>query len=125
MQITAGLQSVLQSIPKVDGNPYLFPSEGGKPFVNIFCAWNTARKAAGLSDVRMHDLRHTFASTLVNSGCSLYAVKELLGHSNIAVTQRYAHLSQDVLVAAANHATSLFPQLATLVAPKASVAVNR
>ncbi len=77
----------------------------GKPYVSIFCAWNTARMNAGLADVRMHDLRHSFASLLINSGRTLYEVQNILGHSQIKTTQRYAHLSQDTLLAASNAAT--------------------
>jgi integrase len=76
----------------------------GKPYVSIFCAWNTARMNAGLADVRMHDLRHSFASLLINSGRTLYEVQNILGHSQIKTTQRYAHLSQDTLLAASNAA---------------------
>ena len=61
-----------------------------------------SRKAAGLSDVRIHDLRHTFASFLVNSGRTLYEVQHLLGHTQIKTTQRYSHLSQDTLLDASN-----------------------
>jgi len=59
----------------------------------------------GLKDVRIHDLRHSYASFLVNAGRSLYEVQRLLGHTQIKTTQRYAHLSQDTLLAAANTAT--------------------
>jgi site-specific recombinase XerD len=59
---------------------------------------------AGLADVRMHDLRHSFASLLINSGRTLYEVQHILGHTQIKTTQRYAHLSQDTLLAAANAA---------------------
>lgn len=76
-----------------------------KPFVSIFCAWDTARKRAGLSDVRVHDLRHSFASLLVNAGRTLYEVQHILGHTQVKTTQRYAHLSQDTLREAANEAT--------------------
>ena len=79
--------------------------ETGKPYVSIFYAWNTARKSAGLADVRMHDLRHSFASLLINSGRTLYEVQHILGHTQVKTTQRYAHLSQDTLLAAANAAT--------------------
>ena len=72
------------------------------PYVSIFCSWNTARKQAGLADVRIHDLRHSFASFLVNGGRSLYEVQKILGHTQIKTTQRYAHLSQDTLIDAAN-----------------------
>jgi len=106
--ITPTLLELLQSIPRQDDNPYVFPSpKTGKPYTNTYQAWNTARTKAGLKDVRMHDLRHSFASALVNSGVSLYAVQNLLGHHNISVTQRYAHLQQDTLMNAANCATFL------------------
>ena len=52
---------------------------------------------AGLSDLRLHDLRHSFASFLVNKGVSLYVVQGLLGHANTRYTQRYAHLTPDTL----------------------------
>ncbi|WP_222519353.1 site-specific integrase [Spiribacter salinus] len=80
------------------GVPWLFINpKTGRPPVTIFNAWNTIRRRAGLSDVRLHDLRHSFASFLVNSGRSLYEVQALLGHSNPQTTMRYAHLSQDSL----------------------------
>ena len=60
------------------------------------------RKAAGLADVRLHDLRHSFASILINNGRSLYEVQHLLGHTQIKTTERYAHLQQDTLLRAAN-----------------------
>jgi site-specific recombinase XerD len=60
-----------------------------------------------LPDVRLHDLRHSFASFLVNSGRSLYEVQTLLGHHNPKVTMRYAHLSPDALVDATNIVGSL------------------
>lgn len=73
----------------------------GRPPVTIFNAWNTIRHRAGLPDVRLHDLRHSFASFLVNSGRSLYEVQALLGHANPQTTMRYAHLSQESLQRAA------------------------
>lgn len=87
---------------------WIFPNpRTRKPFVNIFFAWNRARQRAGLPDVRIHDLRHSFASALVNEGMTLYDVKEILGHSNMATTTRYAHLSQqrlkDVAAVAGKH----------------------
>ena len=55
------------------------------------------RCRAGLADVRLHDLRHSFASTLVNAGVSLYEVQHLLGHAKSTTTQRYAHLAKSKL----------------------------
>jgi len=85
---------------------WVFPNpDTSKPFVSGYCAWHTARTKAGLADVRMHDLRHSFASLLINSGRTLYEVQHILGHTQVKTTQRYAHLSQDTLLAASNGAT--------------------
>ena len=84
---------------------YIFPNPRTlKPYVSIFISWHTARTAAGFGDVRIHDLRHSFASFLVNAGCSLYSVQKILGHASVSMTQRYSHLSQDSLLRAAEHA---------------------
>ncbi|MFD0666781.1 tyrosine-type recombinase/integrase [Ramlibacter sp. MAHUQ-53] len=81
--------------------PFVFANPStGKPFVSIFVSWDTARHRAGLPELRIHDLRHSFASFLVNSGRSLYEVKELLGHADIKTTSRYAHLSRERLAQA-------------------------
>ena len=64
---------------------------------SFYAAWFVARDRADLSDVRIHDLRHTYASMLINSGVSLYEVQTLLGHSSMQMTQRYAHLEPNLL----------------------------
>jgi integrase len=93
-------------------NPYLFPNpKTGKPFVSVFAAWNTARKKAGIPDFRMHDARHSYASTLVNAGVSLYEVQRLLGHAHIRTTERYSHLHQDRLIESAAVAGKTFGHL--------------
>jgi integrase len=67
--------------------------------------WTRLRTKADLPHLRIHDLRHMFASGLVNSGRCLYEVQQLLGHSNAKVTARYAHLSSKTLQEAANIAS--------------------
>ena len=108
--LSDGVLQLLATIPRDDGCPWVFANpKSRKPFVSIFTAWGTARKHAGLSDVRMHDLRHSFASFLVNAGRSLYEVQKILGHTQIKTTQRYAHLSQDTLLDAANEVSKAVP----------------
>lgn len=95
----------LQQVPRFDNCPYVVPNPATQlPFNTIYYSWNTARHRAELPDLRIHDLRHSFASFLVNAGRSLYEVQNILGHSQLATTQRYAHLSQQTLVDAANAA---------------------
>lgn len=104
--LSDGALSLLASIPRIDACVWAFANRDTlKPYVSIYSAWNTARIKAGLPEVRMHDLRHSFASLLINSGRSLYEVQHILGHTQVKTTQRYAHLSQDTLLAAANAAT--------------------
>ena len=105
--LSAAALALLESIPN-KRNALIFPNpETDKAYENIYVSWNTARTRAGLADVRMHDLRHSFASFLVNAGRSLYEVQRILGHSQIKVTQRYSHLSQASLLRAADCAGSV------------------
>lgn len=100
-----GVINLLASVPRYRCE-WAFPNPKTlKPYVSIYCAWNTARTAAGLKDFRCHDARHSFASFLVNAGRSLYEVQRLLGHTQIKTTQRYAHLSHDTLLDATNAAS--------------------
>jgi len=78
-------------------HPIFANPKTGLPYVSFYYSWNAARKRAGLPDLRVHDLRHSFASFLVNAGRSLYEVQELLGHADIRTTSRYAHLSRERL----------------------------
>lgn len=105
--ISKKLKSILETLPKYD--TYVFPSLHTKdaPMKNFEFHWYRIRKEANLEDVRIHDLRHTYASTLVNAGVSLYVVQKLLGHSDISITQRYAHLNNDSLYDATSLAETL------------------
>jgi integrase len=100
-QALAILASRREAVP--EGVEWVFANpQTGKPFTNVTYSWCSAREKAGLADVRMHDLRHSFASFLINSGRSLYEVQRLLGHNHVRTTQRYAHLSQETLLSATN-----------------------
>ncbi len=100
--------AVLRSIPRVGGNAYIVPNpQTGEPFQSIFNSWDTARRAAALPDVRIHDLRHSAASNLVNAGQSLYVVAKVLGHAQTRTTERYAHLDNGVLLNAVNAAAQV------------------
>ena len=110
--ISDGALIILESIPRIAGCQWIFPNpKTHKPYKSFYGSWHTARKSVGLSDVRIHDLRHSFASFLVNSGRSLYEVQRILGHTQISTTQRYAHLSQDSLLTAANEIGKAIPSL--------------
>lgn len=79
--------------------------ETEKPYTTIAKVWTRLRKKARLPHLRCHDLRHQFASFLVNGGRTLYEVQQILGHSDPSVTQRYSHLSSKSLQEAANSAS--------------------
>jgi integrase len=112
--ISDGALMILESIPRIEGCKWVFPNpKTHKPYNSYYNSWNTVRKSVGLGDVRIHDLRHSFASFLVNSGRSLYEVQRILGHTQISTTQRYAHLSQDSLLTAANEVGKAIPSLMT------------
>lgn len=112
--LSSGVINLLAHVPHDDHNPWVFPNpKTGKPYISIFGSWNTARQAAGLGEVRIHDLRHSFASFLVNAGRSLYEVQRILGHTQIKTTQRYAHLSHDTLIDAVNVASEHLMPLIT------------
>jgi len=99
--------SVLGELGTEDDYEHLFINlRTGERYFNIHKTWNRLRHEAGLPHLRLHDLRHQYASFLVNSGRTLYEVQQILGHSDPMVTQRYAHLSSKSLQAAAASASN-------------------
>jgi len=81
------------------GGEFVFPGARGR-MTHINKSWARLMQAAKLTDYRFHDCRHNFASSLVMNGVDLYTVKDLLGHSDFAMTQRYAHLAPEHKAAA-------------------------
>jgi integrase len=100
--------NVLREVPRFAKCPFIVPNPKTlKPFQSIYNSWDTARRAAKLPDVRVHDLRHSAASNLVNSGQSLYVVAKVLGHASARTSERYAHLDDGVLLHAVNAASDV------------------
>ena len=95
LQIVAHFALQFNSQSFVFANP-----KTGLAYNSFYSSWNAARCRAGLPEFRVHDLRHSVASFLVNAGRSLYEVQELLGHADIRTTSRYSHLSRERLIAA-------------------------
>ncbi|MBY0420860.1 MAG: tyrosine-type recombinase/integrase, partial [Parvularculaceae bacterium] len=101
--LSAPALDVLASLPRQEGNPFVIcGAVTGARLVNLQKPWRRIRKAAGLDDVRIHDLRHSFASVAVAGGASLPLIGALLGHSQPQTTARYAHLGNDPRLAAAD-----------------------
>ena len=95
---------VLDTLPRLEGNDHVFPGEKeGRPLVGLPKIWNRIKTRAGLDGVRLHDLRHSFASVGAGYGLSLPVVGKLLGHSDPKTTARYAHIADDPARTAANH----------------------
>lgn len=99
--LSAPALEVLANVPRIEGNPFIICGDKhGAHLVNLQKPWTRIRKLASLEDVRIHDLRHSFASIAASGGLSLPMIGKLLGHTQAATTQRYAHLAADPLRAA-------------------------
>jgi integrase len=108
IQLNSAALEVLRSIPRQPDDVFIFASAvTGRPSKSLHFPWTRIRKRAGLTGFRLHDLRHSFASFLVNKGVSIYVVQGLLGHANVRATQRYAHLANETL----SHAAELIPSV--------------
>ena len=100
--LNAPARAILERQPR-SNSPYVFPSplDPGRPQCPDLPLWYSVRKEAGIEDVRLHDLRHTFASHAVLQGIPLPVVSRLLGHKNPGMTLRYAHVGDRETEAAA------------------------
>ncbi len=106
IQLPPPARAVLSALPR--DSQYVFPNAAGDgPMNNLGYRWRKLRDLAGLDDVRIHDCRHTFASHAVMSGLDLYTVGRLLGHADVASTERYAHLADEHVRAAAGRISGI------------------
>ena len=98
--LNAGALQALNDVSPISDSEYVFPAfRGDKHYVGTPKVWRQIREMAGIGDVRLHDLRHSFASIAVSGGASLPIIGALLGHTDSSTTQRYAHLRDDPLKA--------------------------
>lgn len=94
--LPAAARAVLAALPRVEGTPYVFAGRrAGAALVNLKAPWAAIRTAAGLPDVRLHDLRHSFAAAGAGAGFGLPVIGKALGHKAAATTARYAHVAPD------------------------------
>ena len=94
--LTPAMDRVLEGVPRIEGNPWIITGrKPGSRLKGLDEIWVRLRARAGLEDVRIHDLRHSYASRALALGESLSMIGELLGHRAIATTARYAHLARD------------------------------
>jgi site-specific recombinase XerD len=94
---------VFKTLPKIKDNPYVITGQvEGQHLTDMQKPWRRLRKRAGLDDLRIHDLRHSFASDALQLGEDLPMIGKLLGHTQVQTTARYAHLKTDPIRAAAD-----------------------
>jgi len=100
---------LLENLPRQEGNPFVIGGRRpGSGLINIQKPWRRVRTRADLKDVRLHDLRHTFASFAVSAGISLPLIGGLLGHRSMQATERYAHLAHQSLKDASDRVANVF-----------------
>lgn len=99
-EVIASLKERKDQLPLTRNSIYVFPSRDGsrkKHIIDLRVPFEKVCEAAGIEGLRIHDLRHSFATIAVMAGASLYDVQKLLGHSDVSMTQRYAHMVDDNL----------------------------
>ena len=98
--LSDGALGILRNLPR--RSEFVAPSRTGRPYADLKGPWATVTQAAGLQGLRIHDLRHSFASVGAGAGLGLPILGKLLGHSQAATTQWYAHLASDPMHQAVN-----------------------
>ncbi|WP_420430987.1 tyrosine-type recombinase/integrase [Hyphobacterium sp.] len=107
--ISKPVVDILSGLERQEGSSFVFPAaRGDSHFQGLTKEWLQIRKRAGLEDVRIHDLRHTFASISIMNGVPIAVLSKLLGHASITTTERYAHLSNDPVRQGAEEVGSVF-----------------
>ncbi len=98
---------IIMGLPRLNGNPYVILGNTETGYLtDLEKPWRRIRKRAGLEDVRLHDLRHTYASVAITNGIDPFMLKEIMGHKNLTTTLRYAHLADDAVQRAAGSVAS-------------------
>ncbi|MCA3262511.1 MAG: tyrosine-type recombinase/integrase [Telmatospirillum sp.] len=96
--ISREVAAIIDAQPRFNGNPFVFVGhQAGKHFVGLAHVWERLRAKAGIPHVRLHDLRHSFATNATGAGDTLVKVARMLGHADIRTTKKYAHLPDDPL----------------------------
>ncbi|MCC3243797.1 site-specific integrase [Methylocystis sp. WRRC1] len=103
LYLSAPAQAVLAGLPRIEGNPYIITgARPGQPRADLNKPWARVKRIAGLEGVRLHDLRHSFASVGAGASLGLPTIGRLLGHATPAATHRYSHVAADPLRRAAD-----------------------
>jgi integrase len=124
--LNAPALAVLAELPRIQDNPFIIPGgKEGQPRHDIKKPWAAICKAARLERLRVHDLRHSHASIGAGAGLSLPIIGKLLGHSQSATTQRYAHLSADPVREASERIGSVIVGAMAGNKPATSISIRR
>jgi integrase len=120
--LPSAARAVLSTLARVDGNPYVIVGKiAGRHATDFQHPWRRIRERAGLTGVRIHDLRHTYASNAVSSGMPIQMVGRLLGHTQIQTTMRYAHLADDPVKQAAEENAERLSALVSGAIPQTAI----
>jgi integrase len=110
--LNGGAIELLRERVRPAGHVYVFPGKNiGEPICNPYKGFQRVLRRAGINDLRIHDLRHSFASLAINNGATLYEVQHLLGHADSKTSQRYAHMASDNLRRASGHVAAVIAQV--------------